>query len=161
MHPIMRREFPVYATGELQFELLVALAGRTRILPQLHWLRSHEAPTRVHAGSDPNLSRRVTIADRWGDAAFRAEFCRETARAYCALAGGDAAEVAEIVGEGLDAYVHGFLPESRRRGILAKLRHRLSRRLRPVPSICRELERAGVGVSRDELARAVDLIAGR
>ncbi len=161
MHPNMRREFPVYATGELQFELLVALSGRTRILPVLYWLRSHEEAKQGHGGTDPNLSRRVTIADRWDDAAFRAEFCRETAEAYCALAGGDAAAVAAMVGAGMEAYVQGFLPASRRRGILARLRHGLSRRRRPLPAICRALERQGVRVDDDDIARAMALVTER
>jgi glycosyltransferase domain-containing protein len=159
MHPIMRREFPVYASGELQFELLVALSGRTKILPVVHWLRSHEVVANGHSGSDTSLSRKVTIADRWGDASFREEFCCETAQAYCAVTGGDTAEVAAGVCAGLDAYVQHFVPASRRRGLMGKLRHHLSRLRRPMAVMCRQLEREAVCVNRDEISRAMCLVA--
>jgi hypothetical protein len=36
------REFPVFALGELQFEMAIAYMGRTKVIPVAMWLRSDE-----------------------------------------------------------------------------------------------------------------------
>jgi glycosyltransferase domain-containing protein len=41
---LVQKEFPVYAIGELQFELAICYQGMSRVLPHLMWLRSDENP---------------------------------------------------------------------------------------------------------------------
>jgi glycosyltransferase domain-containing protein len=157
MHPFMRHEWSIYAIAELQFELLVAMAGRTRILPVLHWLRSHEV-VEGHSGNDPSLSRNVLIQDRWVDASFRTSFCTATARAWCAIAGGDEREVSTDVTAGLDAYVGYFLPELEKRSLLSRVAKKIAKRRLKLSRMVAKLEGKGTDVPHSELALALRMI---
>jgi glycosyltransferase domain-containing protein len=45
--PYLKKEFPVFAIGELQFEMVVSFMGKSKVIPELMWLRSYEtAPIR-------------------------------------------------------------------------------------------------------------------
>ena len=52
---ITEREFPVFAIGEYQFELYMSFAGKSKVLPELMWLRNL-GETKPIRGTDPSLS---------------------------------------------------------------------------------------------------------
>jgi glycosyltransferase domain-containing protein len=67
---IVNREFPVYAIGELQFEVAMAFKGKSVALPDLMWVRSEESNTVRR--TDPSLfpERRF---DAWWDSAEKSQ----------------------------------------------------------------------------------------
>ena len=55
----LTEEFPAYSITELQFEMCMSVAGKSKVLPELMWLRSRgeTEPTRgTDASNDPNKS---------------------------------------------------------------------------------------------------------
>ncbi len=61
-----KREFPVFAIGELQFELCMSFAGKSCVLPELSWLRSH-GETKPIRGTDPSLDESRSFETWWAD----------------------------------------------------------------------------------------------
>jgi len=61
---ILTKEFPFYASGEIQFEICMAYAGRSKVLKHLMWLRAHNInkPTR---GTDPSLDCKKRLVHWW------------------------------------------------------------------------------------------------
>ncbi|MDG2989565.1 TIGR00180 family glycosyltransferase [Candidatus Synechococcus calcipolaris G9] len=57
-------EFPIFAIGELQFELSVVYFGKSKIIPYLHWLRSFENPS-ISNSEDISLSRNNQFHEWW------------------------------------------------------------------------------------------------
>lgn len=71
MSMMLEKEFPVYALGELQFEVAMAYMGGTRNLDTLFWLRSQENPgTR---GTDISLDPDKSIENWWAAEQHSAE----------------------------------------------------------------------------------------
>lgn len=78
-------QIDIFSIGELIYEFLVLAAGKTCVLPELHWLRSHEALPLRNTGDialDPGkkfdhwwLNEDLSIADE------RLTFCSELAQA--------------------------------------------------------------------------------
>ena len=68
----LRNEFPFFAAGELQFEMLMSYAGKSKVTPELMWLRAlgENVPTR---GTDPSLDPAKTIPDWWANSAYSDE----------------------------------------------------------------------------------------
>ena len=64
----LHTEFPFFAAGELQFEMCMAYAGRSKVVPELMWLRSH-GETEPVQGTDPSLDRKKRFPDWWRDGA--------------------------------------------------------------------------------------------
>lgn len=60
----LEEEFPFFAAGEFQFEMFMSYAGRSKVTPELMWLRSYgeTEPTR---GTDPSLVPAKRIPDWW------------------------------------------------------------------------------------------------
>jgi len=61
---ITNKEYPFYAAFELQFEMLMSFAGKSKVIPELMWLRSinENIPTR---GTDPSLFPEKIFSDWW------------------------------------------------------------------------------------------------
>jgi glycosyltransferase domain-containing protein len=66
-----KKEFPAFAVGELQFELAICYQGRSRIIPELMWLRSDEMPG--IRGEDVSLKPENTFVGWWLDPANETE----------------------------------------------------------------------------------------
>lgn len=68
----LRNEFPFFAACEIQFELLVSYAGKSKVIADLMWLRSIDEtePTR---GTDPSLDPAKEIPDWWANSANSGE----------------------------------------------------------------------------------------
>ena len=64
---ILQREFPFYAAVELQFEMFMGYAGKSKVIPELMWLRSH-GETEPVRGTDISLDPSKRIFDWWLDA---------------------------------------------------------------------------------------------
>jgi glycosyltransferase domain-containing protein len=65
MTTLVQKEFRAYSIGEVQFELATSYQGKTKVIPELIWMRSNEAePTR---GTDPSLMPEHTLHDWWLD----------------------------------------------------------------------------------------------
>ena len=65
MNTLVQKEFRAYSIGELQFELATSYQGKTKVIPELIWMRSNESePTR---GTDPSLMPNHTLHDWWLD----------------------------------------------------------------------------------------------
>jgi glycosyltransferase domain-containing protein len=62
---ILRVEFPVFAIGELQFEICMSYAGKSKVIPHLMWLRSH-GETESIRGTDLCLKNENSIFSFWG-----------------------------------------------------------------------------------------------
>lgn len=69
---ILRNEFPFFAAGELQFEMLMSYAGKSKVIPELMWLRSYgeNEPTR---GTDQSLDSSKRISDWWANSSNSGE----------------------------------------------------------------------------------------
>lgn len=63
---ILRKEFPFYACGEIQFEMFMGYAGKSKVIPELMWLRSHE--TEPIRGTNVSLDPDKRIPSWWHNA---------------------------------------------------------------------------------------------
>lgn len=63
---LLQKEFHVFAVGELQFEMFMAYAGRSKVIPELMWLRSH-GETKPVRGTDPSLDITKRFPTWWAD----------------------------------------------------------------------------------------------
>lgn len=166
-----RHEFPVYAIGELQFEFRVALAGKVRRLPVLHWLRSHEVAQKGHqrAGkADVSLSRRLTVPIVWQEpdhAGLRNEIVATTAGVVADQTGRHQADIAADFEAAIAAYLGNLQAASEKGSGRRRLRNRLSKawaRARlPFGFRIRQLRRLGVDCPAGDLARVRAAMRGR
>jgi glycosyltransferase domain-containing protein len=180
----VRKEFPVYAIGELQIELAICYQGKSRVLPELTWLRSSEvSPTR---GTDVSLAPANTFAKWWSDPAMNAEHAEFLAIMGATLAEGTAvaAEIEAGVKRALDAYhAYGQALSSRRRtGAVQQFKARAAKHLpgplkalarkaldpfmksrrhapRPIMEAASELAATGVRVDLEEVARIASVVS--
>lgn len=179
-----RKEFPVYAIGELQIELAICYQGKSRVLPELTWLRSSEvSPTR---GTDISLAPANTFANWWSDPAKNAEHAEFLAIMGVTLAEGTAvpAEIEAGVKTALDAYhAYGQALSSRRRtGAVQQFKAKATEHLpgslkalarkalypfmkslrhapRPILEAARELAATGVRVDFEEVAKIESIVS--
>lgn len=121
----VKKEFPVYAIGELQVELAICYQGKSRVLPVLMWMRSGEAPpTR---GTDLSLCPEKTFESWWLDPAKKAERAEFLAIMGATLAekGVSAEGISAGVQKSLDVYLHASVEKRlnlSRRGAFQKLK---------------------------------------
>lgn len=83
----LRKEFPVFAIGELQFEMCLSYAGKSKVVPQLMWLRSNGETVPVR-GTDPSFDPQNNLALWWlGDQhkASQTEFISIMSEAFLSL----------------------------------------------------------------------------
>ena len=65
---IFKKEYNFFASLELQIEFLVMFSGKSKIIPQLMWMRNVEVPPSRE--SDPTTFSNVQIVDWWYDKKF-------------------------------------------------------------------------------------------
>jgi glycosyltransferase domain-containing protein len=165
-----RKEFPVYAIAEIQFELAVSMLGKSKVLPQLHWLRSQELAT-ISTSPDVSLQKRNRVHTWWKSADSleeRLEFLEITSAALATKSKRPQEEIASEIEAALNEYVHFVEQMKTNKPPSKNVAHRsmLDRLLEPVkrppaktPSSvhslmdeARELARSGVSVDFDELS---------
>lgn len=175
----IQKEFSAYAIGELQIELAICYQGKSKVIPELTWLRSAEAePTR---GTDPSLVPEKTFTNWWKSPEMefeRAEFLRimgitlaDSEEQVVAIAAGGkrALDVytqtysdtsTELLSTGVlsafSAKVRQHLPEQVKRIVKLVLRpfvKAFSLGVMPVMAAARNLANTGVTVDMDELSK--------
>jgi len=109
MMTLTRKKFPAFAIGEYQFELAVCYQGKSKVIPELMWLRSAEMPgTR---GTDQFLMPENTSMKWWLDPAMEAERTEFLTIMSTTLAEAEdkVAEIASGVKMAFDVFVQGQL----------------------------------------------------
>jgi glycosyltransferase domain-containing protein len=112
----LQTEFPFFAAGELQFEMCMAYAGRSRVVPELMWLRSH-GETEPVRGTDPSLDVNKRFPGWWADASKEKEheeFISIMARGFNELLPDEGEDLRGAVIAGAEAYLGCY--EKRKRG---------------------------------------------
>jgi glycosyltransferase domain-containing protein len=106
---LVQKEFPAFAIGEYQFELAVCYQGKSKVIPELMWLRSAETP--AIRGKDLSLMPENTALKWWLDPAMEIEHSEFLTIMGTTLAATEdkVAEVASGVKMAFDAFVKGRL----------------------------------------------------
>lgn len=155
---ILKREFSFFASSEMQFEMLMSYAGKSKVIPELMWLRSF-GETEPVRGDDLSLDPAKKILDWWGNSdksVEREEFMLIMSLAFSEIS----AEVKDLkdnrtdVANGLRAYLEFEKNYQRQNLIMCLLRvvaqRVISRRFR---LIIKNLIRDLIGDSDMELLR--------
>lgn len=132
-------EFPFFAAGELQFEMLMSYAGKSKVIPELMWLRSHgeTEPTR---GTDPSLDPAKRMPDWWVNSENHIEhdkFLSIMSDGFSKLSDGEKGpcEYRSSVAKGVEAYLDFYRKRTNRKKRVyqrpARLARGLSQRLMP------------------------------
>lgn len=69
---ILTKEFPFFASAEIQLELCMSYAGRSKVIRQLMWMRAHNINKPIR-GTDPSLDRGTRINHWWEDKKNKAQ----------------------------------------------------------------------------------------
>jgi glycosyltransferase domain-containing protein len=112
----VQKEFSFFASGELQIEMYLAYAGRSKVIPELLWLRSH-GETEPVRGTEPWLDLKNRIPDWWEDSSKvkeHEEFISIMSRGFNELLPAEGGDLRGAVVAGVEAYL-GFY-ENRKRG---------------------------------------------
>lgn len=102
------KEFPVYAIGELQFELAVSFLGKSKVLQNLMWMRSDE--NAQLAGTSISLDPNKRIWHWWRDSHTlnqRNEFLDIMSKGL-APSPAEVSVVRDGVSRAIDAYVNAY-----------------------------------------------------
>lgn len=184
---ITQREFPVFAIGELQFEMCFSFGGKSKVIPHLMWLRSHGETPPIR-DTDPSLTTNNKFANWWKNPRqqhIHAEFVGIMADALRSIAPEYDGNYRAAVVEGCEAYVHSYFARTRGhddltyRHIFQRIRsianrflpdnfkalgRRLTRshrrtRLQPLSEVAAALATTGVRVNFNELNVIEKIIA--
>jgi glycosyltransferase domain-containing protein len=101
----IKKEFALYAAAEYQFEMSIAFLGKTKIIPELMWLRSDE--TEPIRGLDPSWDPKNRIHHWWQNKSNKEEqeeFLQLMAEALTNESNTKIKEIKEGVAKTLDAY---------------------------------------------------------
>jgi len=132
----LQTEFPFFAAGELQFEMFVAYAGRSKVVPELMWLRSH-GETEPIRGTDPSLDEKKQFPDWWADTGKENEhekFISIMSRGFSELFPDASGDLRRAVIAGAGAYLEFYRNHTSSRGGLTILK-RLA--LKIIPSFAK------------------------
>ncbi len=108
----VEKEFPVYAIGELQFELSICYFGKSVVLPYLHWMRSSENILKTaghlqHPNEDISLDIKNQFHLWWSSPEkreAREEFLKITSETLAKTDGRDPEIVSGEVERAMNAY---------------------------------------------------------
>ena len=110
----LEKEFPFFAAGELQFEMSMAYVGRSKVIPELMWLRSY-GETEPVRGTDLSLDDRKRIPAWWADSSKvneHEEFISVTSRGFNELLPTEGGNLRDAVVVGIEAYL-GFCEKTK------------------------------------------------
>jgi len=161
----VQKEFPAFAITEYQFELAVCYQGKSKVIPELMWMRSGEMPP--IRGRDPSLIPKNTSMKWWLDPSKEVEHTEFLTIMGTTLAETEdkATEIASGVKMAFDVFVQGQLNKPRSgkaRDFMVKIAPYLPA---PLKSILRPTLRPVVklllndGIERPLLEAAKDLAA--
>lgn len=68
---VFEKEYSFFAAWELQIEFLIMVSGKSKIIPELMWLRNKEVPS--IRGTSPSMSNDVLISEWWYEKNFKDE----------------------------------------------------------------------------------------
>ena len=151
---IAEKEFPVFALPELQFEMLIAYQGKTRVIPELHWLRSFDAPP--VRDTDVSLVETNGFDTWWRNdekTAERNEFLEIMAAGMEEIFGHSKEWLRDRITASFDAYLDVFLPSYRE-----FLAARGGDEFQPLAEGIGKLEAEGVRVDHEQLAGVESLL---
>jgi len=106
----LQTEFPFFAAGELQFEMFMAYAGRSKVVPELMWLRSH-GETEPIRGTDASLDDNKTFPAWWAESGKlneHEEFISIMSRGFNELLPGADGDLRGAAVAGFEAYLEGL-----------------------------------------------------
>ena len=106
---ILKVEFPAYSIGELQFEIFMSFAGKSKAINELMWLRSYECqPTR---GQSPSLIPTNSFPDWWinsSDELEKEKLLIIMEDGFKALSNNKVDNLREVAIKGFEAYLDGM-----------------------------------------------------
>ena len=113
MLTLVQKEFPVFAIGEYQFEMAVCYQGKSRVIPELMWMRSGEKPP--IRGKDLSLIPKNTSMKWWLNPSKEDEHAEFLTIMGTTLAETEdkATEIAAGVKKAFDVFVQGQLNKSK------------------------------------------------
>lgn len=116
---VTEHEFPFFAAFELQFEMIVSVAGKSKVIPELMWLRSHgeTTPTR---GTDVSLDPEKRFPAWWKDpekADERELFFEVMSRSFSRFTSGSNDDLRRMVTSGCEVYLEGLSSRHRQSSI--------------------------------------------
>jgi glycosyltransferase domain-containing protein len=68
---VFEKEYNFYCAWELQIEFLALVSGKTKIIPELMWMRNNEEPP--VRGTNPSLSSKVLMPEWWHSSYYKEE----------------------------------------------------------------------------------------
>lgn len=107
---ILQREFSFFAAGELQFEMFMAYAGRSKVVPELMWLRSLGEAEPIR-GTDPSLDTKKRFPGWWADTGKEKEhekFISVMSRGFSELLPSTSGDLGRTVVAGVEAYLEFY-----------------------------------------------------
>lgn len=132
-----RKEFPVFAIGEIQIEMCMSVSGRSKVLPILMWLRSLGEAEPIR-GTNPSLDESKTFSNWWeaaGASGERLEFIEIMSDQFKKFGLSEDGQKSGIVVDACNAYIrfirNGWLPNS----LWQKFKHNIKKIM---PSIIHE-----------------------
>lgn len=121
---IVQHEFPFFASREIQFEMFMAFAGRSRVIAELMWLRSH-GETHPIRGSEPSLDDKNRLPSWWADAGNEKEheeFILIMSRGFNELLPSADGDLRGAAIAGVEAYLEFYRNDTSSRGSLPILK---------------------------------------
>jgi len=104
---ILSKEFPAFAIGELQFEMCMSYAGKSKVISELMWLRSNNENKPVH-GTDPSLNPTKRFPHWWRNTENvieYEEFISIMTKAFAELKPNGSNDTRSVVIDGVEAYL--------------------------------------------------------
>jgi glycosyltransferase domain-containing protein len=172
----IKKEFALYAAAEYQFEMSIAFLGKTKVIPELMWLRSGE--TEPIRGLEPSWDPKNLIHHWWQDKSKKEEqeeFLQIMAEA---LTNGNNTKIKEGIAKTLDAYTifcrEYFDENNFLRGVFNKLpvnlkitikifrdmfKKKIQKRELTLLEAANELSETGVSVNFEELKKIDSIVS--
>jgi glycosyltransferase domain-containing protein len=121
---VTKKEFPFFAAGEIQIEMCMAYAGRSKVIPELMWFRSRNE-TKPVRGTDPSLDERSSLPSWWNDtskATEHEEFVSIMSEAFNKLLPEEGGDTKRAVVTGVETYLDRFKKNKNRHRVINSFR---------------------------------------
>ncbi len=106
---VLQKNYPFFASRELQFEMIMSFAGKSKVIPELMWLRSHGESQPIR-NTDPSLDPSVSLLEWWfglADEHQRLDFVSLMTTAFSEISTGEdqMLENSVVAVKGVEAYL--------------------------------------------------------
>lgn len=157
---IIAREFPVYAISEIQLELCMSFAGKSKVIDRLMWLRSYGEADAIR-GTDISLRPAHTVPLWWSNKdnnCDQADFLAIMNAAYQELRpiGTGVVNFRELLSSAVEVFI-GFLSSRKSSAASLELIKRESV-VAPLKQLVGDIESEGVHIDHSELDYVAQLI---